>query len=287
MERAPCASKLRSIVDAALIEDCVDRDVTTLAVVPAEAVAKASIIARDEGVLAGTAVAEMVFRQCDSTLESTWLAEDGEAVSVGQEVWMGIGSARSLLAAERTALNFLQQLSGVATMTAQLTALVPGIAIHDTRKTIPGLRDLQKAAVVAGGGKNQRRDLADEVLLKENHFALSGHTYAETVALARVENPDLVLGCEAQTEQEAEWALRQGADYILLDNFPLLELGEVARRLRDQFPQAQLEASGGLSASNLGQLVDTGVDRVSVGALTHSVAALDLSFYLNSQDASA
>ncbi|MHC4838705.1 MAG: beta/alpha barrel domain-containing protein, partial [Planctomycetota bacterium] len=166
------------------------------------------------------------------------------------------------------------------TATAIAVRRAGGMAVLDTRKTVPGLRDAQKEAVVAGGGRNHRRDLEDQLLLKENHFALSGLDYAETVRQARAAAEGKVVGAEAQTLDEARLALAAGADYVLLDNFRGEELTAAVQRLRAEFPDAVLEASGGIGLAHLPQVAACGVDRVSMGALTHSVPSLDLSLLL-------
>ena len=188
------------------------------------------------------------------------------------------GLARGLLAAERTALNFLQQLSGVATLTAEAVVVGGELQVKDTRKTTPGLRDAQKAAVSAGGGNNHRRDLEDQILLKENHFALSGLAYGETVEKAVASANGKDVGAEAQDLEEALLALAGGVTYVMLDNFERSTLADAIGKIRKQFPDAQIELSGGLKPEDLAQLSDWGVTRVSLGALTHSAPALDLSF---------
>lgn len=272
--------QIRQLVAAALAEDHAEADATSLAVVPENAVARASILARETGVLSGCEYAETAFVLCDPNLELSWLAHNGSKVESGQTVMSCEGSARAILAAERTALNFLQQLSGVATLTAQAVMRAGSVKVLDTRKTVPGLRDAQKAAVVHGGGVNQRRDLQDELLLKENHFALSGLSYAATVEKAVAESQGRVVGIEAETLEQAESALAAGASYVLLDNFRGEELRAAIRILHAKFPQAELEASGGFTVAQLPILEGTGVDRVSMGSLTHSVSSLDLSLLL-------
>lgn len=267
-------------VSRALAEDFAQEDASSLAVVPVDAQAKAVVLARAEGILAGRAYAQEALHQCHPGIRQVWSAQDGDRVQPNQEVLRCEGPARALLAAERTLLNFLQQLSGVATATAEAVARAGSLALLDTRKTTPGLRDAQKAAVVAGGGVNHRRDLADQLLLKENHFALSGLSYAQTVAKAREACGDKILGAEAQTIEEARQALGAGANYVLLDNFSSKELPKVVQALREEFPQAILEASGGITWDTLPAFAASGVDRVSMGALTHSVTALDLSLLL-------
>ncbi len=275
---------LEETVARALAEDAAGEDQTSLAVVPPERQARGRILARADGVLAGTAWAEAAFRHCDPGVELDWRRRDGDRVGPGDVVLECSGRARGLLAAERTALNFLQQLSGVATLTARLVAEAGPVAVLDTRKTVPGLRDAQKAAVRAGGGRSHRRDLAAALLLKENHFALSGLSFAETVARALAAVGDLEVGVEVRSVTEACTALELGAAYVLLDNFAPEELPAAVARIRERFPDAVLEASGGFGPGRLAALREAGVDRVSVGALTHSAPALDLSFLVEAGD---
>ena len=272
---------IRVAVAAALAEDCAERDRTARAVIPAGARACARILAREAGTLAGIAYAREAFHLCDPHVELRVFKQDGDVLDGGDVVLQVSGHAQALLAAERTALNYLQQLSGVATATAALVAAAgPDLQVLDTRKTVPGLRDAQKAAVVAGGGKNQRRDLEDELLLKENHFALSGLDYSATVRQAVARAEGRTVGVEAETLDEAQAALRAGADYVLLDDFPPAALRDAVATLRAEFPAAVLEASGGISAARLPEIAASGVDRVSVGRLTHSAPALDLALEL-------
>ncbi|MDP6942300.1 MAG: carboxylating nicotinate-nucleotide diphosphorylase [Planctomycetota bacterium] len=281
MERASADPESVSLVRRALKEDHAREDATSLAVVPESAQAMGRILARESGVLAGTPLAALAFSLCDESVEQEWHFKDGDSVSSNEEIFRCSGPARALLAAERTALNLLQQLSGVASSTARLVSLLEGeIQVMDTRKTVPGLRDAQKAAVLAGGGVNQRRDLEDELLLKENHFALSSLSYEETVAQAVAVAGGKTVGVEARTQEQALQAFQKGAAYVLLDNFSTSDLPQVVRNIRAEYPHAILEASGGFEESNIAELRGSGVDRVSVGATTHSVPSLDLSFYL-------
>jgi len=276
------ASSIHELVSSALQEDRVHTDATTRAVVPLGARAKARIVAKAHGVLAGVDYAKAAFEQLCPDASLNWSAADGQPVVVGQLVFEAEGLAHGLLGAERTALNFLQQLSGVATLTAVAVKACQGeFQVLDTRKTVPGLRDAQKAAVLAGGGVNHRRDLSEQLLLKENHFALSGRNFGETVALAVQAAAGKQVGAEAQDLDEAQAALRAGAHYVLLDNFSREELRTAVPELRKEFPSAILELSGGLQADTLAEFVGLGIDRVSLGALTHSVPALDLSFLLD------
>lgn len=272
--------RIARIVALALEEDHAAADATSLAVVPAEARAQARILAKEAGVLSGRAYAEAALLACDPEMRIDWSREDGDPVAAGDLVLTCEGNAAAILAAERTALNFLQQLSGVATMTARAAKEAGTVQVLDTRKTVPLLRDAQKEAVVHGGGVNHRRDLEDQLLLKENHFALSGLPYAETVAKAVVGAGGKKVGIEAETLEQAQQALAAGAAYVLLDNFRGEALREVADTLRAEFPQAVLEASGGYRLEELHGLAAMGLDRVSMGGITHSVPALDLSMLL-------
>ncbi len=275
------AEAVSATVAAALAEDCAEADATSLTVVPSKARARASVRARADGVLSGCAYAVEAFRQCDPQAAIELQLADGATVQPNEVILVVEGQARALLAAERTALNLLQQLSGVATLTAQLVAAAPAeLQVLDTRKTVPGLRDAQKAAVRDGGGRNQRRDLQDELLLKENHFALALGSYAETVEAAVSAAGGRVVGAEAETLEQARAALAAGADYVLLDDFGPTELAQAATALKAEFPKAVLEASGGYDLARLSELRDVAVDRVSLGALTHSAPALDLSLDL-------
>lgn len=278
---------MRDVVARALAEDRAEADATSLAVVPAGARARARLFAKEAGVLAGAEYAEAAFCLCDPLVRLQWRRADGQRVQPGDLLLEATGSARGILAAERTALNFLQRLSGIATLTARAVAAAAPVRVLDTRKTGPGLRDAEKAAVRAGGGVNHRRDLEDQLLLKENHFALSGVSYEETVRRALAAATGRAVGAEARSEEEAAQALAAGATYVLLDNFTPAELPAVVARLRARFPRAVLEASGGLRPEGLGVLARSGLDRVSLGALTHSAPALDLSLLIEAEAPSA
>ncbi len=274
----PQLNRIEQQVRLALDEDHAWHDATSNAVVPVAAQASGRIVAKAQGVLAGKAYAEAAFALCEPEGDFHWAQSDGARVEPGTVVLECAGSARGLLAAERTALNFLQQLSGVATLTAQAVAVGGDLKVLDTRKTTPGLRDAQKAAVVAGGGVNHRRDLEDQILIKENHFALSGLEYGATVRKAVEDGGGKIVGAEAQNLEQAIAALAGGASYVMLDNFERSTLANGIRQIRDQFPDAEIELSGGLQPGDLELLSDWGVTRVSLGALTHSAPALDLSF---------
>lgn len=278
--------ELSELVARALAEDVGPGDVTAEAVVPASARARATIVQKAPGVLFGLDVAEEAFRQAGAESFDRKAAEGEWRDDVPAEVAAIEGPARALLAAERTALNFLCHLSGVATLTTRFVRAVEGTGatILDTRKTTPGLRALEKAAVAAGGGHNHRMGLHDAILVKENHIAIAGDV-AEAVRRAREARPDLDAEVECRSVAEMEEALDAGAERVLLDNFELDELRR-AVEVRDAAasahgPMATLEASGGVTLENVRAIAETGVDYISVGALTHSAPALDLSMLLD------
>ena len=276
---SPAVESFESMVQRTLEEDHAFDDATSRAVVPEAAQGRARIIAKEQGVLAGRAFAAAAFLICCPDGQFTWSAQDGDAVQPGQTVLQCEGAARGLLAAERTALNYLQQLSGVASLTARAVQETGGdFLVLDTRKTVPGLRDAQKAAVLAGGGVNHRRDLSDQLLLKENHFAFSGLSYRETVRTAVKAAHGKPVGAEAMDLEQALAALDEGASYVMLDNFPSQTLAGQVAQLRRAHPQAVVEVSGGLTPERLAVMRAAGIDRVSLGALTHSAPALDFSF---------
>jgi nicotinate-nucleotide pyrophosphorylase (carboxylating) len=258
-------------VREALEEDRADRDVTTAAIVPAGLWAEAELLAGAGGVVAGLAVAEEVFRQVDAETGFETAAADGARVARAAVLATVRGPLASLLRAERTALNFLQQLSGVATLTRRYVEAAGGAAVLDTRKTAPGLRPLQRYAVRAGGGANHRSDLADAVLVKDNHVAAAGGT-AAAIRLAR--HSGLPVEVEVESLAELDVALEEWAECVLLDNMGPAEVAEAVRRTAGR---AVLEVSGGVTLATVAAYAATGVDRISVGALTHSAPALDVS----------
>jgi nicotinate-nucleotide pyrophosphorylase (carboxylating) len=268
----------RELVARALLEDLGSGDVTAEAVVPESASGRATITQKQPGVLFGLDVAAEVFRQTgagsieDRAEEGEWLDDVPATVAtVG-------GSARALLAAERTALNLLCHFSGVATLTARFVreGQGTGARILDTRKTTPGLRALEKAAVAAGGGTNHRMGLYDAILIKENHAALAGGV-GEAVRRAREAKPGLAVEVECRDLDEVRQGTEAGADRLLLDNMSPEELREAVGAARGSGDGPELEASGGVTLETVGEIAATGVDYVSVGALTHSAPALDLS----------
>jgi nicotinate-nucleotide pyrophosphorylase (carboxylating) len=268
------------VVARALAEDVGDGDVTTAATVPESARARATITQKAPGVVFGVDVAELTFRAVDPGVVFERLALEGEWREGGPVLRLE-GSARGILTAERTALNFLQRLSGVATLAARCAQAVSDVeprppTILDTRKTTPGLRALEKAAVAAGGATNHRAGLYDAILIKENHAALAGGV-GQAVRQARAHAPGLPLEVECRTLAEVDEALAAGAGFLLLDNMSVEELRAAVDHVAGR---AKLEASGGFTLDSLRAVAGTGVDFISVGAITHSAPALDLSLLL-------
>jgi nicotinate-nucleotide pyrophosphorylase (carboxylating) len=268
---------ITDVVARALAEDIGDGDVTTAATVPRDARARAVITQKAPGVVFGIDAAEEAFRALDPDIEVQRLGPE-RAWREGGEVLAVEGQARALLSAERTALNFLARLSGVATMAARCVNAIEGTGarILDTRKTTPGLRALEKAAVAAGGATNHRAGLYDAILIKENHSAMAGGV-GEAVRRAHEWAPTLALEVECRTLAEVDEALDAGAPWILLDNMTVDQLRGAVAHVAGR---AELEASGGVTLQTLRAIASTGVDFVSVGAMTHSAPALDLSLIL-------
>jgi nicotinate-nucleotide pyrophosphorylase (carboxylating) len=268
---------IRAAVARALAEDVGAGDVTTAATVDEHARARALIIQKAPGVVFGLDATEATFMALDPDVRAERLAPEGEWRE-GGPVLRVEGSARALLSAERTALNFLQRLSGVATLTAEYVRAVEGIGprILDTRKTTPGLRALEKAAVAAGGATNHRAGLYDAILIKENHAALAGGV-GEAVRRARERAPELPLEVECRNLEEVDEALAAGAPRILLDNMDPEQLRVAVDHVSGR---AELEASGGATLETVREIASTGVQFISVGALTHSAPALDFSLIL-------
>jgi nicotinate-nucleotide pyrophosphorylase (carboxylating) len=277
-------AEIRELVAAALAEDVGSGDVTAEATVPAEARGRARIVQKQAGVVYGLELVAEAMRQCGVDDVDSLVVEGQWREDVPAEVLFASGPAAALLAAERTALNFLGHLSGVATLTARYVEAVAGTGavILDTRKTTPGLRELEKAAVLAGGGRNLRMGLYDAILIKENHIALAG-SLAKAVHAARSKHPDLAVEVETRNLDEVAYALGTGADILLLDNMDLETL-RGAVRLRDENAGTgkgpSLEASGGVNLETVRGIAETGVDRISVGALTHSAPTLDFSLLI-------
>jgi nicotinate-nucleotide pyrophosphorylase (carboxylating) len=274
----PDPTYIRRLVQDALAEDVGSGDLTAN-LIPADRRSSARVITRENTVLCGRGWFDEVFRAIDPQVKITWSAQDGDSVRAGQELCRLEGPARALLTGERTALNFLQSLSGTATITRQYVAAVEGTQcrILDTRKTIPGLRLAQKYAVRCGGGTNHRIGLYDAILVKENHIAAAG-SIAAAVKEARNVGRGAMLEVEVENLDELNQALAAKVDRILLDNFTLEQMREAVRLTRSHANRGiELEASGNMSLETLRSVAETGVDYISVGGLTKHVRAIDLS----------
>jgi nicotinate-nucleotide pyrophosphorylase (carboxylating) len=271
---APADADVRRAVDLALAEDIGSGDATA-GLIAAETRATATVITREAAVLCGRPWFDACFRTLDPAVAIDWRAADGDRVSAGQTLCVLRGSARALLSAERCALNFLQTLSGTATVTARHVDALRGTRtrILDTRKTLPGLRVAQKYAVLCGGGANHRIGLFDAILIKENHIAAAGSLSA-AVRDARALHPRLLLEVEVENFAELDEALAAGVDRIMLDEFPI---GDLRRAVEHVGGRIALEASGSVNLDNLRAIAETGVDFISIGALTKHVHAIDLS----------
>jgi nicotinate-nucleotide pyrophosphorylase (carboxylating) len=269
------------LIRYALAEDGAEADVTTLCTVPAEQQSQGDIIARQAGIIAGLAVAAATFREVDTRVSVELLVEDGAIVQAGQVVARISGPARSALSAERVALNFVGHLSGIATITKQCVHALAGTKAHvlDTRKTTPGLRSLEKEAVRLGGGHNHRFNLSDGVLIKDNHIKAAGGI-VPAITLARQQAPHLLkIEVECETLLEVEEALGAGADVLLLDNMAIDTMRSAVELARRMAPKVQIEASGsiGTNPAKLAAVAATGVDFISLGAITHSAPHFDVS----------
>lgn len=278
--------QLDSLIDLALEEDISHGDITSQALIPPDLSGKASILVKERGVLAGIDVAGRVLNRVDPSLEVDVLIKDGTAVQPGDIAATITGSVISILKAERVALNFLQRLSGIASLTARYMAETSGlnIKITDTRKTTPGLRSLEKYAVRRGGGHNHRLHLGEAILIKDNHIAAlraMGMSLKDIIAKARQNAPvGITVEVEVNDSKEALEALKAGADIIMLDNMSPNEMRQVVNLVAGQ---AKLEASGGITLENVHKVAMTGIDSISIGALTHSSKALDISLELEAQ----
>ena len=274
---------IKQHVMAALSEDIGHGDATTEALIASDSSGRAQIIARETLTIAGIAVAKAVFVELDNEASIDAHFEDGEEIQPGECILTVSAQLRSLLTGERTALNYLQRLSGIATQSAHYAKAVSGtgVLILDTRKTTPGWRLLEKYAVQCGGARNHRRGLDDMILIKDNHLAaLSGEcAIAEAIRQARQISPDLKIEVEAETLDQAQQATEAGADIVLLDNMTIEEL-RAAVKLIDS--RAQTEASGGITLENIREVAETGVNYISAGALTHSAKAVDISMKIES-----
>ncbi len=276
----PDAALVYDLVRAALAEDGAGRDLTTLALVPPDQEGRATFLAKSAGVVAGLPVAAAVFAALDDDCDFGVAVDDGEFVEPGRSIAQIAGPLAAILSAERVALNFLQRLSGIATLTRQMAEAVSGLPVRilDTRKTTPGLRFLERYAVRVGGGHNHRFNLSDGILIKDNHIAAAaarGAGVREVVRLAKEGAPHtLRIEIEVINVDQAREALDAGADILLLDNMSLEAMREAVQVAKGR---ALTEASGGITLANVRAVAETGVDFISSGALTHSAPALDIS----------
>jgi len=280
----PNTPQIKRLIRQAIAEDFSQGDMTTEALIPETSQSKALVTAKARGIIAGTEVAKQVFLKVDPKLEVDILIKDGAEVKLGDVIARIEGRTASILKAERVALNFLQRLSGIASETARYVQAVKGlpVLITDTRKTSPGLRTLEKYAVRVGGGKNHRMHLADGILIKDNHIAVlrrRGLSIKEIVAKARHKaSPELKIEVEVKTPEEAIQAAEAGADIVMLDNMNLKDMRQAVRLIKGR---ALIEASGGTTLESVRDVAETGVDLISIGALTHSPKALDISLELD------
>lgn len=271
--------QIDEIIDLALTEDLGQGDVTTEALIPGDQRGVGSIVAKERGILAGLEIAKKVFYRVDPGLSVDAFLQDGAEVEPGKAIAKVEGKVASILKAERVALNFLQRLSGIASETNRYVKLVNGLPVRilDTRKTTPSLRLLEKHAVKMGGGENHRMNLGDGILIKDNHLAAlrcRGLSIKDIVSMARQNNPRrLKVEVEAKTIEEAMEAADAGADIVMLDNMSLDDMRQAVKAIQRH---ALIEASGGVTLDKVRAIAETGVDFISVGALTHSARALDL-----------
>ncbi len=272
--------RIEELVDRTLAEDLGWGDVTTEAIIPAELTGKASMVAKARGMLAGIEVARLVFCRVDPSVQFDIIISEGSGIQPGDLIAKLEGKVASILKGERTALNFLQRLSGIATETSRYVEAIKGLdsRIVDTRKTTPGMRLLEKHAVRVGGGHNHRLHLGDGVLIKDNHLAAlrsQGLAMKDIISRARERAPfNLKVEVEVRTAQEAVEAVEAGADIVMLDNMGLEEMRQAVQLVKGR---ALLEASGGITLDNVRRVAETGVDLISIGALTHSTRSLDIS----------
>jgi nicotinate-nucleotide pyrophosphorylase (carboxylating) len=282
----PSKSQIEEIIDSALAEDLGMGDVTTEALLTGDQKGVGFIMAKEGGILAGIGVAEQVFHRVDPELKLEVFLEDGAGVKPGTEVAKVSGSITSILKAERVALNFLQRLSGIASDTNRYVERVEGLPVRimDTRKTTPGLRSLEKYAVMVGGGKNHRMNLGGGILIKDNHLEAlrsQGLNIKEIVVKARQNAPHhLPVELEVRTVAEALEAVEAGADIIMLDNMNLEDMRKAVESIHGR---ALIEASGGITLDNVRAVAETGVNYISIGALTHSARALDINLEFKAQ----
>jgi nicotinate-nucleotide pyrophosphorylase (carboxylating) len=273
--------KIRHLIELALVEDIGKHDLTSEATIDQNLLVKGTIVAKEEGIIAGLEIAKMVFQTLDPNLVFESSFKDGDKVTRKDAVAILKGRAKSILSAERTALNFLQRLSGIATLTSKYVEKIKdtGVKILDTRKTTPGFRALEKYAVKMGGGENHRMGLFDMILIKENHIKAVG-SIAKAIQKAKAKYPNERIEMETRNLNEVAEAVNSGADWIMLDNMSIEEMKKAVKMIRSSQKEIKIEASGGVSLNNVRGMALTGVDFISVGALTHSAPALDFSLLL-------
>ncbi|MFC1567845.1 carboxylating nicotinate-nucleotide diphosphorylase [Pseudomonadota bacterium] len=279
------STDIDKLISMALNEDAVTNDLTCMATITEGQQGEAHITAKAAGRLSGVTLAKSVFKQVDPAIKQKWLVADGDHVKAGTQLCELKGSVRALLAAERTALNFLQHLSGIATATAHYTEALAGTncQVVDTRKTTPGMRKLEKAAVVHGGGANHRMDLESGMLIKENHIEACG-SITEAVGKCYAQSDVTWIEVECETFEQLEEAIHACPDIILLDN---MTPDEVAKARKITPGSILLEASGNITLENARAYAETGVDRIAIGAITHSAPVLDLSMRVTSEKTGA
>ena len=273
---------IQEIIRLALAEDLGSGDLTSLATIPSEATGKSKLLIKEAGILAGVDIARQVYRQLDPDIYFDLVMDDGASVSPGDIAFYISGSSRSILSGERLALNFMQRMSGIATATAKIVDLVAGtgVRILDTRKTTPLLRELEKAAVRLGGGENHRMGLFDMIMIKDNHIDFAGGISEAIQAVQdylklKVEGLRLKVEIEVRNFDELKEVMEDGrVDRIMLDNFTVTDLARAVKMIGGRF---ETEASGGINIHNIREYAETGVDFISVGALTHHIKSLDMS----------
>lgn len=271
------------LIDLAFAEDIGDGDHTTLSTIPADAMGRQQLIIKEPGIIAGVEVAREVFRRFDPSLKMTVYIHDGQEVKPGDVAFVVEGPVRSLLQTERLMLNIMQRMSGIATTTHRYQAQLEGTGakVLDTRKTTPGMRMLEKEAVAIGGGTNHRIGLFDMILIKDNHVDFAGGIHQAVSAAKKYcaeKGKDLRIELEVRNLDEIDQALAEGVDRIMLDNFTPERTAEAVKHIRAKIPAVEIESSGGITFDTLADYGRCGVDFISVGALTHSVKSLDMSF---------
>lgn len=271
------------LLNLAFAEDVGDGDHTTLSTIPAEATGRQHLLVKEEGIIAGIEIAKKVFEKFDSSLKITQYINDGAHVKPGDIAFVVEGPVRSLLQTERVMLNIMQRMSGIATMTARYQERLAGLKtkVLDTRKTTPGMRMLEKMAVKIGGGMNHRIGLFDMILIKDNHADFAGgipKAVASAKAYCKANGKDLKIEQEVRNTEEILQAIEAGVDRIMLDNYTPEQTVEAVRLIREKAPAIEIESSGGITIDTLRAYGEAGVDFISVGALTHSVKGLDMSF---------